>query len=195
MVYSVKILALAGSLRQHSYNKRLVKIAVEGAQQAGAAVTYIDLKDYPLPIYDEDLEKAEGLPENARKLKQLFLEHQGLLLSCPEYNSSITGVLKNVIDWVSRPQPGESPLACFDGKVAALLAASPGALGGLRGLVAVRMILSNIKVIVLPNQLAVPKAHEAFDANGNLKDQEQQQQAMSLGKRLADATKRLASRE
>jgi chromate reductase, NAD(P)H dehydrogenase (quinone) len=192
MPSTVKILAFAGSLRKESFNKKLVKIASEGAKQAGAEVTFIDLKDYPLPLMDEDLEKAEGLPENAKKLKQLFLDHQALLLACPEYNSSITGVLKNVIDWVSRPQAGEKPLACFDGKVAALLAASPGALGGLRGLVTVRSILGSIKVIVLPEQLAISKAHEAFDDAGNLKDSKQKDTAMSIGKTLAETTAKLA---
>jgi chromate reductase, NAD(P)H dehydrogenase (quinone) len=192
MPSTVKILAFAGSLRKESFNKKLVKIACEGAKQAGAEVTYIDLKDYPLPIYDEDLEKTDGLPENAKKLKQMFLEHQALLLACPEYNSSITGVLKNVIDWVSRPQSGEKPLACFDGKVASLLAASPGAFGGLRGLVTVRSILGNIKVTVLPEQLAVATAHEAFDENGNLKDSKQKESAAAIGRSLAETTSKLA---
>jgi NAD(P)H-dependent FMN reductase len=191
MPATVKILAFAGSLRKNSFNKMLVRVVGEGAKQIGAEVTYIDLKDYPLPIFDQDLETAEGLPENAKKLKELFLEHQALLISCPEYNSSITAVLKNVIDWVSRPQPGEKPLACFDAKVAALLAASPGAFGGLRGLVTVRSILSNIKVIVLPEQLAVSKAQEAFDDEGGLKDEKQKETALSIGRRLAEVTAQL----
>src|SRR6516225_3020147 len=170
MPYQPKILAFAGSLRKDSYNKKLVQIASAGAQAAGAEVTYLDLRDLPLPVFDEDLEKAEGLPANARKLKDLMLAHQGLLLSCPEYNSSITAALKNAIDWASRPVPGEAPLGCFVGKVAALLSASPGALGGLRGLVTVRSILGNIGVIVLPDQVAVPKAQEAFTPEGTLKD-------------------------
>lgn len=100
-----KILAFAGSTRTESFNKKLVKIAVTGARGAGAEVTWIDLRDFPMPLYDEDLETKEGLPENAKKLKALFLSHDGLLLACPEYNSSITGVLKNAIDWVSRSAP------------------------------------------------------------------------------------------
>src|ERR1035437_1107676 len=132
---AVKILAFAGSLRMGSFNKKLVKIAAEGARKAGAEVTLIDLKDFPLPIFDEDLERSAGLPADGRKLKDLFLAHDALLISAPEYNSSISAVLKNTIDWVSRPVPGEAPLGCFDGKVAGLMSASPGALGGLRGLV------------------------------------------------------------
>jgi NAD(P)H-dependent FMN reductase len=112
-------------------------------------------------------------------------------LSCPEYNRSITAVLKNTIDWVSRPQPGEPSLAAFNGKVATLMSASPGALGGLRGLVTVRSILGNINVIVLPEQIAVSKAHEAFNADGTLKDAKQQAGIESLGQRLAEFLKKV----
>src|SRR5476651_2600935 len=169
-----KILAFAGSLRAQSFNKKLVRIAADGATAAGGHVTVIDLRDYALPIFDEDLEASGGLPANARKLKDLFLANQGLLISSPEYNSSVSAVLKNTIDWVSRPVPGETSLQCFDGKVAALMAASPGALGGLRGLVHIRSILGNIKVTVLPDQIFVSKAHEALGADGKLKDAAQQ---------------------
>ena len=186
-----RILAFAGSLRKDSYNKKLIQIAVQGAHRAGAHVTLIDLKDYPLPIFDEDLEKASGLPDNAKKLKALFLEHDGLLLSAPEYNSSITAVLKNTIDWVSRPVPGEPALACYLGKVATLMSASPGALGGLRGLVHVRSILGNINVIVLPDQLAISRAFEAFAEDGSLKDAKQQAGVEGLGKTLADFLRKL----
>jgi chromate reductase len=102
-----RILAFAGGLRRDSYNKKLVKVAADAARRTGGEVTLIDLKDYPLPIYDGDIEAATGIPENGLKLKKLFIEHDGLLWSCPEYNSSITAVLKNVIDWVSRAPPGE----------------------------------------------------------------------------------------
>jgi NAD(P)H-dependent FMN reductase len=186
-----KILAFAGSLRDESWNKKLVKIAAAGARAAGAEVTYIDLREYPLPVFDEDLEKKEGLHRNARKLKDLFLAHQGLLISCPEYNSSITAALKNAIDWVSRPVAGEAPLQCFDGKVAGLMSASPGALGGLRGLVHVRAILGNIKVLVIPEQIAVAKAHEAFNADGTLKDAKQREAVELIGRRVAEVSRRL----
>ena len=119
------------------------------------------------------------------KLKQLFIDHDGLLIASPEYNSSITAVLKNAIDWVSRPAPGEPSLVAFRSKVATLMSASPGALGGLRGLVHVRSILSNIGVIVLPDQIAVAKAHEAFNADGSLKDSKQQSGIEELGHTLA----------
>lgn len=116
-----KILAFAGSTRIDSFNKKLVKIAASGAREAGADVTIIDLRDFQMPTYDEDLERQEGLPTSARKLKDLMLAHQGLLVSSPEYNSSISGVLKNTIDWTSRQSDGEIPLACFKDKVAAQL--------------------------------------------------------------------------
>lgn len=186
-----KILAFAGSTRVESFNKKLVRIAIEGARKAGAEVTAIDLRDFTLPVFDEDLESNSGLPENARKLKELFLKHQGLLISAPEYNSSITGVLKNTIDWVSRPASGEASLAAFVGKVAGLMSASPGALGGLRGLVHVRAILGNIKVLVLPEQVSIPRADEAFDEHGQLKDAAHQESVQKIGAVLARTIARL----
>jgi NAD(P)H-dependent FMN reductase len=176
-----KILAFAGSTRIDSYNKKLVKIAAAGAKVAGAEVTYIDLRDLPLPLFDEDLEAQEGLPANARTFKDLLISHQGLLIASPEYNSSLTAVLKNAIDWASRPAPNEAPLAAFAGKVASIMSASPGTLGGLRGLVHLRSILGNIKVLVLPDQIALPKAYEAFNADGTLKDPKQQESIEKLG--------------
>ncbi|MEM8886040.1 MAG: NAD(P)H-dependent oxidoreductase [Planctomycetota bacterium] len=153
-----KILAFAGSTRTDSLNRKLAAMA---AEMAGA--TLLELRDYPLPIYDGDLEAAEGLPENVLKLKAQFDAHDGLLIACPEYNGSITPLLKNTIDWVSRAAPDEKPLQQFRGKVAGLLAASPGALGGMRGLVHVRAILGGIGVHVIPDQAAVSKAHEGLD--------------------------------
>ena len=185
MGYVPRILAFAGSTRKDSFNKKLVKIAADAARVAGAQVTYLDLKDIPMPFYDGDLETEQGIPENAKKFKALLSAHDGLLISAPEYNSSISGVLKNAIDWASRPAPGEASFACFTGKVATLMSASPGALGGLRGLVTVRSLFSNINVIVLPAQVAVPKAHEAFDAEGKLKDPKQQSSIEALGRDLA----------
>jgi len=181
----MKILAFAGATRTESWNKKLIKVAAAGAKAAGAEVTLIDLRDYPLPLYDGDLEANEGLPENAKKLKALFLEHRGLLISSPEYNSSITGVLKNTIDWVSRTAPGEGPLAAYANKVAGLVSASPGALGGLRGLVHLRSILGNIKVLVVPEQVSVSKANEAFNPDGSLKDERQRAQVEGVGKAVA----------
>ncbi len=191
MSHQPKILAFAGSTRKGSFNKKVLQIAIEGARKAGADVTVIDLKDYPMPLYDGDLEKEQGIPENGKKLMELMIEHEGFLLACPEYNSSISGVLKNAIDWASRPVKGMTPLKAFDGKVACLMSASPGALGGLRSLSAVRWILGNIKVIVLPQQVAVPKADEAFDENGKLKDEKMQTNLENLGKSLTEILQKL----
>lgn len=176
-----KILAFSGSCRSESLNKKLIHNTCQALQAAGGDVTLINLKDYPLPLYDGDLEQTKGLPENAHKLKKLFLEHQGLVLACPEYNSSITPLLKNTIDWISRPIPEEKEyLICFKNKLAALVSASPGALGGLRGLVVVRSLLQNIGVMVFPDQLAFPKADEKFDANGLLTDSNKQKALKQL---------------
>ena len=186
-----RILAFAGSLRKDSYNKKLVAIAVKGARNAGAEVTLIDLADYPLPVFDQDFEAAQGLPDSAVRLKTEFKNHDGFLIGCPEYNSSITAALKNAIDWVSRPLPDEAPLACFKGKGAAIMSTSPGALGGLRGLVHVRAILSNIHVLVLPDQKAIPNAAKAFNDDGSLTDPKQHDAVQSLGAKLAQTVSRL----
>ncbi len=186
-----KILAFAGSLRRDSYNKKLVKIAVKGAEEAGAQVTLIDLKDYPLPVYDQDIEDSTGIPENALKLKKLMLDNDGFLISDPEYNSSMSAAFKNVIDWVSRPASKEEKYLCaFIDKVVVLMSASPGNLGGLRGLVHVRAMFGNIFSLVLPKQKCINNAMEAFDVGGNLKDPKQQKEVMDLGKGLAEFLKK-----
>jgi NAD(P)H-dependent FMN reductase len=175
-----KVLAFAGSLRTDSFNKKLVKLAANGARAAGAEVTLLDLRELDLPLFDGDLE-AKGMPAGVTKLKALMIGHEGFLISSPEYNSSISGVLKNAIDWASRPVPNEPTLACFKDKVVSLMSASPGALGGIRGLPTVRLILNNIGSLVLPEQLAVSKAHEAFSPEGTLKDGKQQATVEKLG--------------
>lgn len=181
-----RILAFGGSLRRDSFNQKLAAIAATGAREAGAEVTLIALRDFPLPVFDQDFEDASGMPEAAKRLKQLFREHHGLLIAAPEYNSSITAALKNAIDWVSRAESDdEPPLVAFTGKTAGLCAASPGALGGLRGLVHVRAILGNIGVTVLPDQVAVSKAYEAFAADGSLTSEKQATKVKSLGAQLA----------
>lgn len=185
-------MAFAGSLRKDSYNKKLVKIAALGAEEAGAKVTYIDLKDYPLPLYDGDIEATQGIPENALKLKKLMLEHDGFLIACPEYNSSIPAVLKNVIDWVSRPSSKDEVYLCaFIDKIVMLMSASPGPLGGIRGLVHVRSIFSNIYSIVLPQQKCIYQAESAFDSAGNLVDARQATEVKNLGKKLTEFLTRL----
>ncbi len=180
-----KILAFAGSLRRDSFNKKLISIAAAGAAAAGAKVTEIDLKDFPLPVYDGDIEDESGLPDEALALKTLFNEHHGLLISSPEYNSSISGALKNVIDWVSRPAEGETPLQCFDGKVAGLVGAAAGGFGGMRALPHVRSILQNIKVTVVPAMVGIPAAHAAFNDDGSLKDERKRKAVEAVGADVA----------
>ena len=180
-----RVLAVAGSARVDSYNSKLVKVAAEGARGAGAEVTLVDLRDFPLPLFDQDLEAEGGLPDNARELKEIMLKHDGLLIAAPEYNSSITPLLKNTIDWVSRPGDGEKGLIAYEGKVAAIMSASPGGLGSLRGLVHLRSILSNIGVLVIPDQVAVGKAHEAFGPDGNLVDEKRRASVQGLGMSVA----------
>ncbi len=186
-----RILAFAGSTRRDSFNKKLIRVAAEAARQAGGEVSLIDLADFPLPLYDGDLEAETGQPENSVRLYELFKSHQTLLLSCPEYNSSITAVLKNVIDWVSRPRPGEPELVAFTGKVAALISASPGGFGGMRGLVHVRAILGNIGTLVIPTQVSVPRAHEAFNEDGSLRDEKLAQRIAKVAKELVVTMRRL----
>ena len=191
MTTAPKILAFAGSTREESFNKRLVTIAASGARAAGAQVTELDLRDLPLPLFDQDLETREGLPPNARKLQELLKAHDGLLIASPEYNSSISGVLKNAIDWASRAAPGEMPLAGFVDKVAVIMSASPGGLGGLRGLVHLRMILGNIHVLVLPEQMAIARAQDAFQPDGRLKDPRQHTAVEQLGATLTQVLVKL----
>ena len=188
-----RILALAGSLRAGSYNRRVLAVAADGARAAGADVTAVDLREFPLPVYDADLESASGLPAAVLALKERFRAAEGLLVASPEYNSAISGTLKNAFDWVSRPAPGEKPLECFKGKVAALCAASTGALGGIRGLASVRLILGNLGVVLLPDQVALPKAAEAFDDDGNVVDPARRKSLMELGAALARATRAFRS--
>jgi len=186
-----KLLVFSGSARAASLNKQLARAAADIARAAGAEVTLIDLDDFPLPVYHGDLEAKEGVPANARKLKELFRAHHGLLIASPENNASVSSLLKNTLDWVSRPDGGQNGLVPYQGKTAALLAASPGALGGLRGLVHLRAILQTLNVLVLSEQFALPRAHEAFGADGRLTDAKQQAALAGVVQRLVDVMARL----
>lgn len=183
-----KILAFAGSAKAQSVNRKCLAVAAEGAREAGAEVTVIDLKDFPMPLMDEDVEAADGLPEAAVRLRALFAEHDGLLLACPEYNSSITPMLKNAIDWVSRPDEQGGGLRFFKGKTAGLIGASPGSLGGLRGLVHVRAILGNLGMLVIPTQHAAAGAAKIFGEDGRITDEGQEKKLKAVGADLAETT-------
>ncbi len=183
-----KILAFAGSSRKDSFNKKLLAIAASGAQEAGADVKLIDLSDYPMPLYNQDMEVENGIPENALKFKRLLIEHDAFIIASPEYNSAFSPLLKNTIDWASRAESDdEPPLVAYQGKMAVIMAASPGALGGLRGLVFLRMLLANIGVTVLPDQQTIPQAFKAFNDKGSLIDDRKQNNVINLGKKLSAA--------
>jgi chromate reductase len=179
------ILAFSGSARTGSVNTALLRVVAGAARDAGAEVTVADLADYDMPIYNEDLERERGLPATVLAFKDLMKAHDGLLIASPEYNSSFSPLLKNTIDWASRPREGETPLQCFRGKVAGLVAASPGYFGGYRGLQQVRYLLGNIGVVVLPDMFSLPNAGNAFGDDGSLTDEKQAAMAAGLGATLA----------
>lgn len=167
-----RILCLAGSIREKSLNKQLAKQASELANNEGAVATFVDLADFEMPIYNGDDEEANGLPENAVRLQDIFRDHNGLIIASPEYNSSFSPVLKNALDWISRPKgKSDQKISPYAKKIAGLLAASPGSIGGLRGLVPLRMMLGNVGVAVVPTQLAIASAYDKIDAEGNFTDE------------------------
>jgi NAD(P)H-dependent FMN reductase len=180
-----RILAFSGSTRAGSYNQRLASLAARAAEAAGAQVRLLCLKSYALPVYDADFEADYGLVDNVLVLKREFDQADGFLIAVPEHNGSIPAVLKNALDWVSRPCADEPPIAvrCFRGKVAALLSASPEPLGGVSALVHVRQILTQLLVTVLPEQVCIPFADKAFDEAG-LKDAALRSQVEDLGRRI-----------
>lgn len=187
-----RVLVIPGSGRKGSLNLQLARLASDAVQRAGAEATLVDLRGYALPLYDGDLEASEGLPAGARALKALFKSHQALLFASPENNSSMSALLKNALDWVSRKDGDESGAVPYRGKVALLTAASPGALGGLRGLRHLRESLEGLGVLVLPRTLAVAAANKAFDAGGQLPPErravldELVAQLLHVARRLAD---------
>jgi len=191
-VPAVKVAVLAGSTRAGSFNRKLAAILARAAADAGAEVTRVDLRDFPLPLYDGDLEAASGLPEPARRLKQVFLDHHALLIATPEYNGSLSGVLKNAIDWCSRREGDEVALAAFRGKVAGLTSASTGRLGGARALMALRHVLSVCRALVVPTQFPLPNAGTAFDADDALIDPEAEAAVAQVAKDTIEVARRLA---
>jgi NAD(P)H-dependent FMN reductase len=182
-----KILVLTGSARLDSFNRKLARLAVEALSGAGVGATLADLRDFPMPIYDGDVESGDGLPTAARALKELARGHDGFAIASPEYNGSFPALLKNALDWISRPDPGEHSLAVFRGKVAAILSASPGQGGGTRGLRHLRELLEMMSVTVIPEQLSVARAAEAFDSAGRLTRAEDLARLHALAGALASA--------
>jgi len=184
----VKVLGFAGSARRDSLNKRLVRLGAHAIRSAGAEATFIDLEDFPMPLYHGDLEAAQGVPAQARELAELIRAHDALLIASPENNASVSSLLKNTIDWLSRVRDLD-PLA---GKVAALMAASPGGFGGVRGLYHLRAILNTLGVEVIAPQFLLPHAHQAFDAEGNFVDLKQAEQLAKFVSRMLSVAGKLA---
>src|SRR5271165_2447072 len=168
-----KILVFAGSIRTGSFNGRLAALAAKELALLAADVTHISLADYPLPLYDGDAKAAGGPPDNAKRLKRQFTAHHGIFIASPEYNASITPLLKNTLDWISRVRENrEPPLAAYRNRVFALGAASNGPYGGMRSLMALRHVLElGCGALVIPEQVAVREASHAFDENDDLKDE------------------------
>lgn len=164
-----KVLAFSGSLREDSTNKKLMKEAVAIAKEKGADVTVIDLRDFEMPFYDGDLEERNGLPPKAKELKALMEKSDVIIISSPEYNGSVSGALKNAIDWASRNDKSVgSSRSAFKGKKFILLSTSPGKSGGSRGLASLKAIIENIGGDVGGRMVAVPEGYSAFDAQGSL---------------------------
>jgi len=185
-----KILAFSGSARKDSWNRKVLEVAAAGARDAGAEVTVVNLRDFPMPIYDADWHAGNGVPASMRELRKLMMSANGLLIASPEYNASVTPLLKNTIDWLSQAVDGESGGAPFEGKVGGLMGASNGAFGTIRALPHVSYILSNLGVFMLP-VVAVPGVAKSFDDAGNMTNERTQKMLSGLGARLAQTIVKL----
>ncbi|WAP68991.1 NADPH-dependent FMN reductase [Jiella pelagia] len=186
------ILILPGSVRLGSYNRKLASEAMRLLSMTDAVVSRVDLSDYPLPIYDGDIETEAGVPQNAQLIAQRIAAQDGLLIVSPEYNASIPPLLKNAIDWASRVRKVEErPVQPFKGLVVGLAAASPGSFGGMRGLEAIRIVMRALGAEVLTQQCVVPRAADGFDENGRLTDDVARTNLESLCERLLDTARSL----
>ena len=186
MSTTLRVLAFSGSARNGSLNRKLLGVAVEAVRAAGAEITLLDPDDYTPPLYHGDAEAVEGMPAKAAKLVKLALAHHALLIASPEYNSFPTPLLKNTLDWMSRAD--EEP---FAGKVAAVVSASPGALGGMRSQVLVRQLLGHLGCHVVPAYCTLSRAHEGFDGDGRLKDSRAQKSVDELATQLVDIARKI----
>lgn len=181
-----KVLAFSGSLRPESLNQRLVRAAAREAEALGAQVTVVSLSDFDIPLYDSVLEAEYGLPAGVQAFKRLLKEHPAWLIASPEYNGFFTPALKNALDWASRREEGEPPKAAFTGRVVGIMAAAPGALGGVRGLPMLRLLLNNLGALVLPEQLAVPHADRVLTPEGEVRDEALRRRLQRLVARLLE---------
>ena len=178
-----KILAFAGSIRKNSYNKRLAKVALHAAELAGAETTFIDLFDYQMPLYCEDYEADHGKPDSVLAFQEMLKSHNGFLIASPEYNSSLTGILKNAIDWSTRPSDGEHWDTCWRGKIAGVLCAASG-LGGRCGLYHLKTILGTYGTIVLPKHMIVGLCKKNLTNDNCIDDPSMQNQVESISVEL-----------
>jgi len=192
MTTKPRILVFAGSAREASLNKKLARAAAKVIDANGGEATFVDLRDFPMPIYEGDLETREGMPPFARKLRELFVSHPAFLIVSPENNGTIPSLLKNAIDWLSRDVDGRSGLEPYRGKVIALMSASPGAFGGVVCLTHLRFSLSKLLAHVIPDQFPLPKADQAFAEDGSLTQTWQQKSVLTVVQRLIETTSRLA---
>ena len=188
----LKILVIPGSLRTGSLNARLAATAAYEFAQAGAEVTRVSLADFPLPIYDGDLQTKSGVPKNAVNLKRMMSAHHGVLIVTPEYNSSVPPLVKNIIDWVSRVQDvHETRGQVFRERAFAIAAASESRLGGTRSLAALRLILTACHANVIPNQLALSFASQAYDDMDRLRHPADVEAMTALVRQLIDVSQRM----
>ncbi len=191
MTRKPKILALAGSLREQSLSKRILKTAIRGAERAGAEITLVDLRDYPMPLYNPDDHDRDGFDENALKFQGLLTEHDGFLIASPEYNGSLPAALKNAIDWGSRQSDLYERSKVFAGKFAAMMSASPGSLGGVRSLAHLRGVLTSVNVNVLPREVAVTFAEDRFAGESEeMTDEKMKKTLEDLGAALVEMLKK-----
>ena len=191
-----RILVFAGSIRSGAFSGQTADVAQKTLALQGAEVTRISLADYPLPIMDQDLEKEQGVPENAQKLCAMIAANDGLLIASPEYNASIPPLLKNTLDWISRIRrdANGNTLAPFAGKVAGLCSSSDGNFAGIRGLYHLRAVLMNCQVEVITPQCSVARAGDAFDDQGNLKDERAQKMMDKVCMTLIERARLLSTR-
>jgi len=191
----MRLMFFAGSTREGSYNRKLARLAHRIAEANGIEGVVIELKDYPMPLYNGDLDASDGPPKAAREFRALLGEYQGVFIASPEYNSSIAPLLKNTLDWVTRVRAkGETGLEVYKSRVFAISGASPGNYGAMRSLLHLRQILEvGIGATVIPQQLALPRAGDAFEEDGSLKDKTLQEMLKAVVEALAVAARKFAS--
>ena len=195
---SIRILGIAGSTRRESLNRRLLHVAIRGAESAESIdvkIEDLDLRDLDIPLYDGESETLEGMPDGVRRLREALKSSDGVVVASPEYNGSMTAVLKNAIDWTSRPDPrfpDDPPLTAWRGKAGGIISTSPGGLGGIQGLVHLRAVLNHMGMLVVPQQAAIPSGHDAFHESGSILDATQHAQVESVGRAVAELAAKLA---